>query len=196
MKILALLCEKEKGAPVQDKIHETKKNMEKGLEHLKNELSKLRVGRASTAMLDEVRVQAYGSSMGLKEVAALGIPDAKTITVQPWDKSLIGEIEKAMLAANLGLTPVNDGTTIRMNLPSMTEDRRKDFVKQIKKFGEETKVALRNMRRDAIDPVKSNKTISEDESRKFQEEIQKLTDQFTKSVDTVVDSKSKEVMTI
>ncbi len=125
------------------------------------------------------------------------IPDAKTIAIQPWDKSVIGEIEKGILAANLGLTPINDGKLIRINLPAMTEERRKDFVKQIKKFGEDAKVTVRNARRDAIDGVKAAKEeFSEDDARRFQDEIQKLTDHHTKDVDHLVEAKSKEVMTL
>lgn len=176
---------------------EAKKMMDKALDHLKTEFSRLRVGRAATSMVEGVKVEVYGSAMTLKEVAALTIPDAKTITIQPWDRSVIGEIEKGILAANLGLTPINDGKVIRINLPSMTEERRKDFVKQIKKFGEDCKVTVRNVRRDAIDSIKAKKEeFSEDDVRRFQEEIQKITDQYTHEADKLVDSKSKEVMTL
>ena len=176
---------------------ECRNQMDKNIEHLRSELAKLRVGRASTAMVEGVRLDVYGSQMTLKEVAALTVPDPKTITIQPWDRSLISEIEKGILAANLGLTPINDGKVIRINLPQMTEDRRKDFVKQIKKSGEDTKVAVRNVRRDTIDSAKTVKnTFSEDEFRRFQDEIQKLTDQYTMDIDKIVESKSKEVMTL
>ncbi len=169
--------------------------MEKVLEHLKVEFSKLRVGRASTAMVEGVKVEVYGSMMTLKEVAAINTPDAKTITLQPWDRSVIADVEKAILAANLGLTPINDGKLIRINMPPMTEERRKDFVKQIKKSGEDSKVAARNLRRDALDKSKKDE-MSEDEGRKFQEEIQKLTDHYVGEIDRLVDIKSKEVMTL
>lgn len=178
---------------------ETKKHMEKALEHLKTEFSKMRVGRAAASMVDGVRVEVYGSMMTLKEVAALGVPDAKTITIQPWDRGLINDIEKAVLAANLGLTPINDGKLIRINMPPMTEERRKEFVKQIKKDGEDAKVAVRNVRRDAMDGLKKSKdggTVSEDEQRRLQDEIQKMTDHFIQEVDKLVDIKSKEVMTL
>lgn len=169
--------------------------MEKAIEHLKLEFGKLRVGRAATSMVEGVRVEVYGSQMTLKEVAAITIPDAKTIAIQPWDRSVMSEIEKGILAANLGLTPINDGKLIRVNLPPMTEERRKDFVKQIKKYGEDTKVAIRNIRRDSIDGAKKLE-LSEDDSRRFQDEIQKLTDHYAKDADTLVESKSKEVMTL
>jgi ribosome recycling factor len=173
--------------------------MEKTLEFLKAEFSKLRVGRATTSMVEGVKVESYGSTMTLKEVAALGIPDAKTITIQPWDRSVIAEIEKGILAANLGLTPINDGKMIRINLPQLTEERRKEFVKGIKKSGEDAKVAIRNLRRDANDGFKRDKDsgdISEDEVRRFQDEVQKLTDHYIQEVDKLVDIKSKEVMTL
>ncbi|NBW97938.1 ribosome recycling factor [bacterium] len=177
-------------------MNEIKKQMEKAVEHLRTELSKLRVGRASATMVDGVRVDVYGSQMSLKEVAALATPDAKTITIQPWDRSLFGEIEKAILAANLGLTPMNDGKIIRINMPPITEERRKDFVKQISKEGEAAKVSVRNIRRDAMDALKKDKALTEDDQRRTQDEIQKLTDQFIQDVDKSVDAKTKEVMTI
>lgn len=182
---------------MNQKLSETKKHMEKGIEHLKAEFGKLRVGRAATSMVEGVKVESYGSTMTLKEVAAITIPDAKSISIQPWDRSVIGEIEKGILAANLGLTPINDGKVIRINLPPMTEERRKDFVKTIKKLGEDSKVGLRNMRRDALEDMKSNKDdFSEDDTRRFQDEVQKLTDHYTQDVDKLVEAKSKDVMAI
>lgn len=175
---------------------DVKKQMEKTLEHLKQELSKLRVGRASVAMLEGVKVDSYGTSMGLKEVAALSTPDARTIAIQPWDRALFGEIEKGILAANLGLTPINDGKVIRVNLPPLTEERRKEFVKSIKKYGEESKVAVRNVRRDTLDESKKNKDSTEDDKRRFQDELQKVTDKYVAEIDKIVDSKSQEVMTL
>jgi len=144
----------------------------------------------------EESLDVYGSQMSLKEVAALATPDPKTITIQPWDRSLFGEIEKAILAANLGLTPMNDGKIIRINMPPLTEERRKDFVKQISKEGEAAKVAVRNIRRDSMDALKKDKALTEDDQRRNQDEIQKLTDQFIQEIDKAVDSKTKEVMTI
>lgn len=180
-------------------ISDLKKTMEKAVEHLRTEFSKMRVGRASAAMVEGVRVESYGSQMSLKEVAAIGVPDAKSITIQPWDRGLFNEIEKGILAANLGLTPINDGKIIRINLPPMTEDRRKDFVKQMKTEGEHAKVTIRNIRRDAMDALKKDKDggkLSEDGLKGAQTEVQKLTDQMTQEVDKVVDQKTKEVMTL
>lgn len=175
---------------------ELKKSMDKAVDHLRSEFSKMRVGRASTAMVESVRVDVYGSQMSIKEVAALSTPDAKTITIQPWDRSLFGEVEKAILAANLGLTPMNDGKIIRINLPPITEERRKEVVKQIKKEGEDAKVAVRNVRRDAMDALKKNKELSEDEQRREQDDIQKMTDAVIAEVDKLIDGKSKEVMSL
>ncbi len=177
-------------------LSDVKKQMEKSIEHLKSELSKLRVGRASASMLEGVRVESYGSMMGLKEVAALSTPDARTIAIQPWDRGLFNDIEKAILAANLGLTPINDGKVIRVSLPPLTEDRRKDFVKNIKKYGEDSKVAIRNVRREVLDEAKKDAELTEDDKRRFQDELQKLTDLFIADIDKVVETKSQEVMTL
>jgi ribosome recycling factor len=177
-------------------LAEIKKQMEKSVEHLKVEFSKMRVGRATTSMVEGVRVDAYGNSMGIKEVAALAVPDARTITITPWDRSLFQEIEKGILAANLGFTPMNDGKIIRLTLPPLTEERRKEFVKQIKKEGEDTKVAIRNTRRDAMEALKKNTELSEDDLKRQQDEVQKATDHSIQEVDKLIDSKSKEVMTL
>ena len=183
---------------MNEKLNEAKKSMEKAIEHLRNEFSKLRVGRANTGMVEGVKVDAYGSQVTLKEVAAIAIPDARTITISPWDRSLFGEIERGILGANIGLTPQNDGKIIRLNMPPLTEDRRKDFVKQVKKFGEDAKVAMRNIRRDAMDSTKKEKdsSLSEDELRRFQDEMQKITDHNTQESDRLVESKSTEIMTL
>lgn len=174
---------------------EGQNQMDKAIAHLKQEFSKLRVGRASSAMIDSVKVDAYGSSMSIKELAALSTPDSKTIAIQPWDMSLMAAIEKAILAANLGLTPINDGKIIRINLPPLTEDRRKDYVKKIKSSGEESKVAIRNVRRQILDDIKANDP-TEDELKKTQDAIQKVTDKFIKQVDDLVDAKSKELLNL
>lgn len=178
---------------------EHKNHMDKAIEFLKTEFSRLRVGRASIGMVEGVKVDMYGSSMSLKEVAALATPDARTITITPWDKGVFPEVEKGILAANLGLTPINDGKVIRINMPPLTEDRRKDFVKQIKKYGEEAKVAIRNIRRDANESFKAKKDsgeLSEDGIRRQQDEVQKLTDKYIQEVDRLVEVKTNEVMTI
>lgn len=180
---------------MNDKLNESKTRMDKAVQHLKLEFSKLRVGRATTAMVDGVRIEVYGSPMTLKEVAAINIPDARTITITPWDRSVIAEIEKGILAANLGVTPMNDGKMIRITLPPLTEDRRKEYVKQIKKTGEDTKVAIRNFRREAMDGSKAM-DLPEDQLKRFENEIQKLTDQFVKEADKVVEAKSAEISTL
>ena len=171
-----------------------REQMQKSLEHLRSEFTRMRVGRASSSMVEGVKVEAYGSQMSLKEVAALTTPDARTITIQPWDATVIGDIERGILAANLGLTPINDGKLIRINMPPLTEERRKDFVKQIKKLGEDAKVSVRNARRDALDAAKKQEDLTEDDRRRYQDEIQKLTDSFVKEIEQVVDSKSDELM--
>lgn len=184
---------------MSEQVQSAKKGMEKALEHLRSSFSRMRVGRATTSMVEDIRLEAYGSQMTLKEVAALSVPDAKTITIQPWDKGVIADVEKGILAANLGLTPINDGKLIRINLPPLTEERRKEFVKEIKKEGEEVKIAVRNFRRECMDALKSTKEkgeVSEDEQRRTQDEIQKLTDHFVQEIDKIVDTKSKEVMTL
>jgi ribosome recycling factor len=176
---------------------DTKQQMDKAVEFLKTEFSRLRVGRASLSMLDGVKLEVYGSQVGLKEVAALATPDARSITITAWDKSVVPDIEKAILAANLGLTPINDGKLIRISLPPLTEDRRKDFVKQIKKFGEDAKISVRNIRRDANESFKAKKDeLGEDGIRRSQEEVQKLTDKYTAEIEKLVETKTNEVMTI
>lgn len=173
--------------------------MDKSIQSLKGELAKLRTGRASTALVDTVHVDYYGSSTPLNQVANITTPDARTIQVSPWEAGTLGAIEKAILAANLGLTPSNDGKVIRIPLPPMTEERRKDLVKLVKKMGEETKIALRNQRRDANEEMKKQekaKTVSEDEAKKFLDQIQKKTDEKVAEVDKVVTGKEKEILTI
>ncbi len=177
------------------KLNESKSRMDKTIQHLKTEFSKLRVGRATTTMVDGVRLEVYGSPMTIKEVAAINIPDARTITITPWDRSVISEIEKGILAANLGVTPMNDGKMIRITLPPLTEDRRKEYVKQIKKSGEDAKVAIRNTRREAMDGAKAD-ALPEDEMKRFEKEIQTLTDQFVKEADKIVETKSTEISTL
>jgi ribosome recycling factor len=171
--------------------------MDKSIQSLKGELAKVRTGRASTALVDPVHVDYYGSSVPLNQVANVTTPDARTIQISPWEGGMIGAIEKAILAANIGLTPQNDGKVIRIPLPPMTEERRKEMVKLIKKMGEETKIGVRNHRRDANEEVKKqSKTISEDESKKSMDLIQKKTDEKIVEVDKVIASKEKEIMTV
>jgi len=173
--------------------------MNKAVDALRNELAKVRTGRASTALLDTVKVEAYGSEMPINQVANLTVPDAHSIAIQPWDKSMMGPIEKAIKAANLGLNPMNDGVLIRVPMPPLTEDRRKEIVKLVKKFGEESKVAVRNIRRDAMEHLKKAEKeshFSEDERKRGEDEVQKKTDGRIKDIDALVASKDKEVMAV
>ncbi len=174
-------------------------NMDKSLQALKSDLSKLRTGRASTTLVEPVQVDYYGSSVPINQVANVPTPDARTIQIAPWEGGMIGAIEKAILAANIGLTPQNDGKVIRVPLPMMTEERRKELVKLVKKMGEDTKVAIRNHRRDANEEVKKQekeKILSQDDAKKAMDLIQKKTDEKTAEVDKIVAGKEKEIMTV
>lgn len=180
-------------------VNETRDKMDKTIQHFKSELKAVRTGRASLSLFDNVKVDAYGSPTPLNGVGTMHVADAHMITIQPWDRTLIPAIEKAILGSGLGLNPSNDGAMIRIPIPKLTEERRKDLVKLVKKLGEETKVAIRNERRDANDKVKKlekDKTISEDDSKRAQDEIQKVTDTQIKSVDDISSAKEKELMEI
>jgi ribosome recycling factor len=184
---------------VQEIYQEIEHKMEKSLDALNKDLSRIRTGRASLALLDGITVDYYGTPTPLNQVATLAVPESRLITVQPWDKSQIGLIEKAIQRSELGLTPVNDGKLIRLAIPVLTEERRKELVKQVKKTGEETKIALRNVRREGNDSLKSQekaKQISEDESRRGHEEVQKITDRFIAKVDEILSAKEHEVMEV
>lgn len=174
-------------------------NMDKTLQSLKGDLAKVRTGRASTALVDTVHVDYYGSNVPLTQVANVTTPDARTIQIAPWEGSMLGAIEKAILAANLGLTPQNDGKVVRISVPAMTEERRKDMVKLVKKMGEESKVAIRNHRRDGNEAIKAQekaKAVSEDEAKKLMDQVQKKTDEKVAEVDKIIAAKEKEIMTI
>lgn len=174
-------------------------NMSKTIKSLQNQLAKVRTGRASATVLDGISAEYYGTPTPIKSLGQISTPEARLLQIQPFDKTAISAIEKAILAANIGLTPGNDGNFIRIQFPALTEEKRKSLVKDVKKIGEETKIAIRNIRRDQNDKVKSsekNKEISEDESKKFQDEIQKVTDHFIKEVDKVVEVKEKELLTV
>ena len=174
-------------------------SMKKAIDSLKHHLTKVRTGRASVNVLDGIQVEYYGSMSPLSQLGQISTPEARLLQIQPFDKSMLGAIEKALFGANLGVTPTNDGNFIRLNFPSLTEDKRKDLAKEIKKIGEDTKVIIRNARRDQNDAVKKaekDKVVSEDESKKIQAEIQTITDKFTKEVDTIVANKEKEVLAI
>lgn len=178
---------------------ETKQKMDKTIEALRGEFAKLRTGRASVAILDGVRVDSYGSMMPLNQVASVSVSDSRSIAISPWDKSLLQAIEKAIHKAELGLQPVNDGKLIRISIPPLTEERRKDLVKVAKKAAEESRVAVRNSRRDANEAVKKlqkDGKISEDDLKKWEAEIQKMTDSFIANIETVLANKEKEIMEI
>ena len=180
-------------------IMEMAEKMENSLGAFKSELTKIRTGRASLSLLDGIKVEAYGSPMPLNQVGSLTIPESRQIVIQPWDPQVMSGIEKAILKSDLGLTPVNDGKVIRINIPQLTEERRKELVKIVKKIAEEYRVAVRNHRREAIDTLKKqkkNKEISEDEQFKLQDEAQKETDTSIAKIDKVAAEKENEVMEV
>jgi ribosome recycling factor len=178
---------------------ETLAKMEKTLSSLKTDLNKIRTGRASLALFDDIRVDYYGTPTPLNQMATLSIPEPRLITVQPWDASIMGEIEKAILKSELGVTPANDGKIIRITIPRLTEERRKELVKVVKKMAEGAKVAVRNIRREANDQLKAwekNKKISQDQLHQWMDKVQKSTDQFIEKVDSVLAAKEKEILEI
>jgi len=177
----------------------TEEKMKSAIEALRHEFSTIRTGRASLALLDDVRVDYYGTPSTLSQVATLALPDARTITVAPWESKMVGPIEKAIQKSDLGVNPVNDGRVIRLVMPQLTEDRRKDLVKKAKKMAEESKVAIRNLRRESNEALKKaekEKEITEDELLKGEQEVQKLTDDFIKKVDDALAHKDKEIMEV
>jgi ribosome recycling factor len=176
-----------------------KEKMKKSIDAYRRDLTKIRTGRASLALLDGIKADSYGSMLPLNQVATLTIPESRMIAIQPWDPQALAAIEKAILKSNIGLTPMNDGKLIRISIPQLTEDRRKELVKQVKKTSEEYRVAIRNCRRDAIDAFKKqkkNKEISEDDLFKYQDEAQKQTDSYIKKIDEILADKEKEVMAV
>ncbi len=178
-------------------INDSKVHMQKAIEHLESELSKIRAGRANPAMLDSIHVDYYGTNTPLSQVSSVTIPDARTIAIQPWEKGMLSPIEKAIQAANLGFNPQNDGTLIRINIPVLTEERRKELVKKTKAEVEHGKVTIRNIRRDANEHIKKDsKSVPEDVIKGLEDQIQKLTDQFIAIIDKHLDAKEKEIMTI
>ncbi len=180
-------------------ILEMADKMEKSVDSFKNELSKVRTGRASISLLDGISVDAYGSPMPMNQVATMTIPESRMIAIQPWDPQMVPAIEKAIMKSNLGLTPANDGKVIRLTIPQLTEERRKELVKQVRKVAEEFKVTIRNSRRDAIDHLKAqkkDKEISEDDLFKMQDEAQKETDSYVKHIDEITAHKEKEMMEV
>jgi ribosome recycling factor len=183
----------------QELKRKTTERMTRSIDVLKKELASIRTGRASLALLDGIMVNYYNTPTPLQQVASLSIPDSRQIAVQPWDQKVIPDIEKAILKSDLGLTPINDGKMIRMNIPPLTEERRKQLVKTVKKRAEDTKVAIRNIRRDTNDEMKKmekEKHLSEDVVKKTHDEIQKITDSFIQKVDEVLKNKEKEIMEV
>lgn len=173
--------------------------MQKTISVLKEELTRIRTGRANASLLDHVMVDYYGSEVPINQVANLSVPEPRSIVIAPWEKPMLGTIEKAILASDLGLTPSNDGTIIRLTLPELTEDRRKEFVKQIKQIGEKARVAVRNIRRDANEDVKKqvkDDALPEDESKRLQDRIQQLTDQYIAEVEHVLERKEQDILTV
>ncbi|GAB4551386.1 MAG: ribosome recycling factor [Geothermobacteraceae bacterium] len=184
-------------------LDEVRKNaaagMEKAIDALKRDLGKVRTGRASLSLLDDVRVDYYGTPTPLNQVGTLAVPEPRLITIQPWEKNLIPEIEKAIMKADLGLNPSSDGQIVRIAIPALTEERRKEMVKVVKRMGEDCKIAVRNARRDANDTLKKllkDKEITEDDQKRGEKDIQDLTDSFVKKVDEILETKEKEVMEI
>ena len=183
----------------EDVIAESKEAMTRAVEALKREMSKVRTGRASLAVLDDIRVDYYGTPTPLNQVGTLAVPEPRLITIQPWEKNLIGEIEKAILKADLGLNPSSDGQLVRLVFPPLTEERRKEMVKQVKRMGEDAKVAVRTVRREANDTLKKlekDKEITEDELKRGEKDVQDVTDDYVARVDQVIAEKEKDLMEI
>ncbi len=184
---------------IKDILKVTKDRMIKAVEHLTAEFVKVRTGKASVGLLEGVKVDYYGTPTPLNQVGNLNTPDYHTITIQPWDKNVIPLIEKAILSANLGLNPSSDGTLIRIPIPPLNEERRKELVKHVKKLAEEAKVSIRNIRRDEIEKIKKTEKeehISEDDRKHGETEVQKLTDAYIKEIDALVQKKEKEIMEV
>lgn len=184
---------------VKDILNEAEDRMKKTVEHLTKDLAALRAGRANPAMLEKVMVDYYGEPTPIHQLANITVPEARLLVVQPWDKGSIQNIEKAIMKSDLGVNPNNDGNVIRIVIPQLTEERRKDLVKVVKKRGEEAKVAIRNIRRDANDMLKASekdKLISEDDNKKGSDEVQKATDKYIKEIDAILAAKEKDVMEV
>lgn len=184
---------------IADLIHGAEKKMGISIDHLHHELGKLRTGQASIALLDDLKVDYYGTPTLLSQVATLGTPDSQTLTIQPWETSILKDIEKAVQSSDLGLTPNSDGKTIRLSIPPLTSERRQQLVKLVKKYSEDSKVAVRNVRRDVNDKLKKsekNHEISKDESHKAVDDIQKMTDKFVGEIDKIAQAKEKNMMDV
>lgn len=184
---------------ISDIQKDSRERMTKSVEALRHDLTKVRTGRASTSLVDHLKVNYYGSDMPLTQVASVAVTDSRSLTITPWEKQMVSAVEKAILASDLGLTPNTAGTVIRINLPALTEERRRELSKMVHNEGENSKIAIRNIRRDANQQVKEllkEKTITEDEERRSEDDVQKLTDQAIKDVDEVVKAKEQELMAV
>jgi ribosome recycling factor len=184
---------------LDDIKRDSQTRMGKSVEALRHELSHLRTGRASTALVDGIRVNYYGTDVPINQVATVAVSDARSLTITPYEKQMVGPIEKAIMASDLGVTPTTAGTVIRLNMPPLTEERRKELAKHVGHEGENAKVAIRNIRRDALQQIKNllkDKQISEDDDHRAQDDMQKLTDRFIKDVDTAVQTKEQELLAI
>ncbi|MCD7835469.1 MAG: ribosome recycling factor [Lachnospiraceae bacterium] len=180
------------------RLEQYEDKMKRALEFLESDYASIRAGRANPHVLDKLRINYYGTPTPIQQVGNVTVPEARIIQIAPWEKSLLKEIEKAVLTSDIGINPTNDGNVIRLVFPELTEERRKELVKEVRKKGEESKVAVRNVRRDGNDALKKlGKTeVSEDEIKKLEEQLQKLTDKFIKDIDALVESKSKEILTV
>ena len=184
---------------MDSRLNVYEEKMEKSLNNLEEEYAGISAGRANPHVLDKLRVDYYGTPTPIQNVANVSVPEARMIQIQPWEGSLVKEIEKAIMMSDLGITPTNDGKVIRLVFPDLTEERRKELAKDIKKKGEDTKVAIRNIRRDAIDYIKKTgkaEDISEDEIKNIEDDIQKLTDSYVAKIDKAIEAKSKEILTV
>jgi ribosome recycling factor len=184
---------------MEQTLKDAKSRMDKSLEALRAELAKIRSGKATTALLDGIKVDYYGTSTPISQVANVTVLDAHSLSITPWDKSVLNAIDKAILEANIGFNPVSDGTNLKIPVPPLNEERRRDLVKLIKKFGEDSKIAVRNIRRDANEHLKKeqkNKKLSEDQLKEAEDKIQKLTDEHVQKVDELLKHKEKEIMEV
>ena len=177
-------------------VEQTKSKMSKSVESFESELSTVRTGIASASILDRIEVMYYGFKTPLNQVASISVPEARMLLIKPYEKSTLKDIEKAIVEANIGLTPNNDGTVIRIIIPALTEERRRELCKQVSRYSEDAKVSVRNIRRDANDTVKKNKEVSEDVRKGLEEDIQKLTDEFVKKIDSIAKNKEQDIMSI
>ena len=183
---------------MDEKLQKYEEKMQKTMNSLENELGTIRAGRANPKVLDRIMVDYYGTPTPIQQVANISVPEARLIQIQPWEPAIVKEIEKAILTSDLGINPTNDGKLIRLSFPELTEDRRKEIVKDVKKKGENAKVAVRNIRRDGMDAIKKlpKQDISEDGIKDLEDELQKITDKFVKEIDNKTEDKSKEILTV